>query len=155
MADQIVIFKNGERVITQLQEVYEGEGDEKRGVCLLMTNPYILELVNVPNLPEDAKDRDLQVKFSKWCPFSVEYQFRVPYDTILAIGEPDQGLATAYRNKVGSLESTEEGGVPNADDVLAATAAGYENTPNWQQQQQAVTEALADAAVPPVNPEVV
>lgn len=155
MADQIIVFKNGERVITSLQEVFEGEGEEKRGICLLMTNPYILELVNVSPEDDELKQRDLQVKFSKWCPYSVDFQFRVPYDAILAIGEPDTGLAGAYRAKVGALESTEEGGVPNADDVMAATAAGYENTPNWQQQQQAINDAMADAAVPSVDPEVV
>ena len=152
MAEQIIVFKNGERVITTLQEVYEGEGDDKRGVCLLMTHPYILDLIEVSDKPEEM---NLQVKFSKWCPYSVDYQFRVPYDAVLAIGEPDQGLLTAYRNKVESMVATEDR-VPNADEVLAAAAAGYENTPNWQQQQQAVAQAIADAATPPaVNPEVV
>ena len=152
MAEQIIVFKNGERVITTLQEVYEGEGDDKRGVCLLMTHPYILDLIEVSDKPEEM---NLQVKFSKWCPYSVDYQFRVPYDAVLAIGEPDQGLLTAYRNKVESMVATEDR-VPSADEVLAAAAAGYENTPNWQQQQQAVAQAIADAATPPaVNPEVV
>jgi hypothetical protein len=153
MAEQIIVFKNGERVITTLQEVYEGEGDDKRGVCLLMTHPYILDLIEVSDKPEEM---NLQVKFSKWCPYSVDYQFRVPYDAVLAIGEPDQGLLTAYKSKVESMISTDDGRVPSADEVLAATAAGYENTPNWQQQQQAVAQAMADAATPPaVNPEVV
>jgi len=152
MAEQIIVFKNGERVITTLQEVYEGEGDDKRGVCLLMTHPYILDLIEVSDKPEEM---NLQVKFSKWCPYSVDYQFRVPYDAVLAIGEPDQGLLTAYKSKVESMVATEDR-VPSADEVLAATAAGYENTPNWQQQQQAVAQAMADAATPPaVNPEVV
>lgn len=101
MADQIIVFKNGERVITELQEVFDGEGDDKRGICLLMSHPYILELVEVSN-PENPT-QDLQVKFSKWCPYSVDYQFRVPYDTILAIGEPDQGLNAAYRQKIEQL----------------------------------------------------
>ncbi|AMO43168.1 hypothetical protein R1080702_159 [Cyanophage S-RIM32] len=152
MAEQIIVFKNGERVITQLQEVFEGEGDDKRGICLLMSHPYILELIS----SDDPNSKmDLQVKFSKWCPYSVDFQFRVPYDTVLAIGEPDQGLAQAYRGKVESLVATEDR-VPTADEVLTATAAGYENTPNWQQQQQAVAQAIADAGTPPaVTPEVV
>ena len=50
--------------------------------------------------------KKLQVKFSKWCPYSVDFQFRVPYDTVLAIGEPDTGLAQAYRGKVESITAT-------------------------------------------------
>ena len=82
--EQIIVFKNGERVITTLQEVFEGEGEDKRGVCLMMTHPYILELVEA----DTGTDRDLQVKFSKWCPYSVDFQFRVPYDTCLLYTSP-------------------------------------------------------------------
>lgn len=109
MAEQIIVFKNGERVISSLQEVFEGEGDDKRGICLLMTHPYILELVESSS---GLTDRDLQVKFSKWCPYSVDFQFRVPYDSVLAIGEPDSGLAQAYLAKVNSIQATKEDELP-------------------------------------------
>jgi len=108
MADQIIVFKNGERVITNLQEVFEGEDESRRGVCLLMNNPYILELVGGDD--PTAKGMDLQVKFSKWCPYSVDYEFRIPYDVVLAIGEPDTGLAGAYRSKIESLVVSQEEG---------------------------------------------
>ena len=116
MAEQIIVFKNGERVITELKEVFEGEGDDRRGVCLLMNHPYILELVSA-DAPEGSR-HDLQVKFSKWCPYSVDFEFRVPYDSILAIGEPDQGLAQAYRSK-----------------VQVITATNPEEIPEWQEGQ--------------------
>ena len=124
--EQIIVFKNGERVITTLQEVFEGEGEDRRGVCLMMTHPYILELVEAPG----GGDRDLQVKFSKWCPYSVDFQFRVPYDTVLAIGEPDTGLAQAYRAKVETITASQ----------------GNEDLPQWEEgQPNPNTEAqLAD-----------
>ncbi|ADO99253.1 hypothetical protein Np050604_150 [Cyanophage S-RIM44] len=115
MADQIIVFKNGERVITDLQEVFEGEEESRRGICLQMSNPYILELVS-SNDPSGG-DADLQVKFSKWNPYSIDYKFRVPYDTVLAIGEPDTGLAQAYRNKIASLVATQ----------------GNEDIPQWEE----------------------
>jgi len=43
-SDKIIVFKNGERVICELQEAFEGEGEERRGICLIMRNPYILLL---------------------------------------------------------------------------------------------------------------
>jgi hypothetical protein len=49
MASSIVILKTGEQIICDLKEVYEGEGEEKRGICLLMRHPYSLSLVQVEN----------------------------------------------------------------------------------------------------------
>jgi hypothetical protein len=131
MAEQIIVFKNGERVITELKEVFEGEGDDKRGICLLMSHPYILELISVD---EPGKDRhDLQVKFSKWCPYSVDFEFRVPYDTVLAIGEPDQGLSQAYRAKVQVITAQDNTQIPEWQE-------GQDN-PNIAAQQAAIAEA--------------
>ena len=145
MAEQIIVFKNGERVITQLQEVFEGEGDDKRGICLLMSHPYILELIS----SDDPNSKmDLQVKFSKWCPYSIENSFRIPYDGILTIGQPDPGLTQAYMAKVDASKG--------ADIPESQPASGSDDSPNWQQQQQLVKQAVAEASQPPaVTPEVV
>tara|TARA_Y100000004_G_scaffold69640_1_gene78181 strand:- start:1147 stop:1704 length:558 start_codon:yes stop_codon:yes gene_type:complete len=151
MADQIIVFKSGERVITDLQEVFEGEGEERRGICLVMKNPYILELVAVNDM--DDSTNDLQVKFSKWCPYSVDYQFRIPYDSILAIGEPDTGLAQAYRNKIASLVATQETGVPPAPPQTPAEAveegwAEGATNPNMEAQLTEIRKNTG-GAIPP------
>ena len=150
MAEQIIVFKNGERVITELKEVFEGEGDDRRGVCLLMSHPYILELVSADGT---ADRHDLQVKFSKWCPYSVDYQFRIPYDSILAIGEPDTGLAQAYRNKIASLVATQETGVPPAPPQTPAEAveegwAEGATNPNMEAQLTEIRKNTG-GAIPP------
>ena len=44
MAVSIVTMKTGDRIITELKEIFDGEGDDKKGVCLLMEDPYILNL---------------------------------------------------------------------------------------------------------------
>lgn len=141
----VVVLKTGEKLITILQEVFEGEGETKKGICLLMNYPYELSLVSSPS--ETDPDKDLQVKYSKWCPYSVETSFRIPYDGILTIGTPDPGLTEAYMAKVDATKGA---------DVNAMPASGSEDSPNWQQQQQLVQQAIADASVPPaVTPEVV
>ena len=98
MANSIVILKTGEQIICELKEAFEGEGEERKGICLVMVHPYILELVKVDN-PEDPM-QDLQVKFSRWCPYSIDTQFRIPYDVVTGIGVPDSGLEEAYIRKV-------------------------------------------------------
>ena len=141
----VVVLKTGEKLITILQEAYEGEGEERKGICLVMNFPYELSLSSVPN-PENP-ERDLQVKFSKWCPYAIEQQYRIPYDGVLTIGTPDPGLAQAYRAKIDATQAVTPEAMP---------ASGSDDSPNWQQQQQAVAQAIAEAGKPPaVTPEVV
>ena len=143
----IVVLKTGEKLITILQEAFEGEGEDKKGICLIMNYPYELSLIQTPN--EENPEMDLQVKYSKWCPYSMETSFRIPYDGILTIGTPDPGLSQAYRAKIEYAKGAE---VPTADQP----ASGADDSPNWQQQQQLVQQAIADASKPPaVTPEVV
>lgn len=139
----VVVLKTGEKLITILQEVFEGEGDEKKGICLLMNYPYELSLISSPN--EENPDKDLQVKFSKWCPYATDSSFRVPYDSILTIGAPDPGLTGAYMAKVDASKGA---------DIDPMPPSGAEDSPNWQQQQQLVKQAIADASIPSVTPEV-
>ena len=142
----VVVLKTGEKLITILQEAYEGEGEERKGICLVMNFPYELSLSSVPN-PENP-ERDLQVKFSKWCPYAIEQEYRIPYDGILTVATPDPGLARAYRAKIEATQS--------ATATEPQPASGSDDSPNWQQQQQAVAQAIAEAGQPPaVTPEVV
>jgi hypothetical protein len=98
----IVILKTGEKLITLLQEAFEGDGEDRKGICLVFTHPYTLSLVEVSNT--DNPEQDLQVKFSKWCPYSTDVQYKIPYDGVLAIGQPDPGLSVAYQSKIEQAE---------------------------------------------------
>lgn len=96
----IVILKIGTQIICDLKEVFDGEEENKKGICLLMIHPYELSLINSP---QENISQDLQVKFSKWCPYSVDYQYKIPYDSVMAIGVCDTGLEKVYRNKIEEL----------------------------------------------------
>ncbi len=96
----VVILKTGTQIICDLKEVFDGEGEDKKGICLLMVHPYELSLINVA---DENSQQDLQVKFSKWCPYSTDYQYKIPYDSVLAIGTPDIGLEQAYKTKINHL----------------------------------------------------
>jgi hypothetical protein len=96
----IVIFKNGDQIVCNLKEIFEGEEDSKKGLCLLMVHPYKLSLISLNN----NEEQDLQVKFSKWCPYSTDTYFRIPYDVVAAIGACDPGLESAYLAKVAQVE---------------------------------------------------
>ena len=111
----IVVLKTGEKLITVLQEAFEGEGDNRKGICLVMSHPYELYLIEANN--QENPEQDLQVKFSKWCPYSIDTQYRIPYDVVLAIGQPDPGLAQAYLAKIEQFEQDSENVKQQQEDI--------------------------------------
>ncbi len=110
MKSTIVVLKSGETVITSLQEVYGGEGEDKKGICLMMNYPYRVS-IRMDDSKKKTKNNtqpEVQVEFSKWCPFSVDTNFKIPYDGVLAIGAPEPGLEEAYKKKVEQYQEKEK-----------------------------------------------
>lgn len=99
MKPSVVLLTTGETVVTNLQEVFRGEGEDKKGLCLLLNHPYKLDLI-----ASEEDSTNVQVKFTKWMPFSGEIQFKIPYDTVITIGEPEQSLKEAFERKVKAAE---------------------------------------------------
>ena len=111
MAVSIVTFKTGERVITELKEIFDGEADNKKGVCLLMEDPYILNLDSAqPQYLTEAHGMEYQVRFSKWNPYSPDWQFKVPYDCVMTISQPEPGLENAWQQKLIEKKELENDG---------------------------------------------
>ena len=108
MAVSIVTLKTGDRIITELKEVFDGEGEDKRGVCLLMDEPYILTLEGgTPQYLTEQYNMEYQVKFSKWNPYSTDTMFKIPYDCVMTISTPEPGLQKAYQSKLEQKEEIE------------------------------------------------
>ena len=108
MAVSVVTLKTGERIITELKEIFDGEEDNKKGVCLLMEEPYILTLDgSTPQYLTEQTGMEYQVRFSKWNPYSPDWQFKVPYDCVMTISNPEPGLQDAYEKKVKQKKESE------------------------------------------------
>ena len=101
MAVSIVTLKTGDRIITELKEVFDGEGEDKRGVCLIMQEPYILNLDGgQPQYLTEQYGMEYQVRFSKWNPYSLDTMFKIPYDVVMTISNPEPGLENAWKQKI-------------------------------------------------------
>ena len=108
MAVSVVTLKTGERIITELKEIFDGEEDNKKGVCLLMEEPYILTLDgSTPQYLTEQTGMEYQVRFSKWNPYSPDWQFKIPYDCVMTISNPEPGLQDAYDKKVKQKKESE------------------------------------------------
>ena len=111
MATSIVTLKTGDRIITELKEIFDGEGEDKRGVCLLMEDPYILNLDGgQPQYLTEQYGMEYQVRFSKWNPYSTDTMFKIPYDCVMTISNPEPGLEKAWAEKLAQREENENGG---------------------------------------------
>ena len=104
MTTSIVVLQTGERVITDLQEMRENNDPEGKPLCLVMIRPYIL---SVEKTVGDPSNQEVQVRFSKWLPYSSDTQFKVAFSTLISIAAPDPGLVEAYRGTVEQAEAME------------------------------------------------
>jgi len=130
MSIKITTLKTGTIIISELKEVYDGEGEDRKGICLLVERPYELSLVNAaPQYMVEEAGAELQVKFSKWNPYSSDNQFKLPYDSVMTIGEPEEGLKDAYVAKIAEVKLVEE--VNNEQDgvVSAGVQDGNSSEP--------------------------
>ena len=104
MAIAIAVLQTGERVITELQEVREDNKEEGKPICLMFVRPYILNTESVSN----EANQEVQVRFSKWLPYSSDTQFKIPFASVMAVGTADPGLAQAYNNTVQQAVAAED-----------------------------------------------
>ena len=101
MAVSILTLKTGDRVIAELKEIFDGEDEDKKGICLLMEEPYVLNLEGEqPQYLTEQYGMEYQIRFSKWNPYSSDTHFKIPYDCVMTISNPEPGLENAYVNKI-------------------------------------------------------
>ena len=111
MAVSIVTLKTGDRIITELKEAFDGEGDDKKGICLIMQEPYVLNLDGAtPQYLTEQHGMEYQVRFSKWNPYSPDTMFKIPYDCVMTISTPEEGLQRAYESKLEQKKEIESNG---------------------------------------------
>ena len=101
MAVSILTLKTGDRIITELKEAFDGEGDDKRGVCLIMEDPYVLNLDGAtPQYLTEQSGMEYQVRFSKWNPYSTDNMFKIPYDSVMTISNPETVIEQAWKRQL-------------------------------------------------------
>ena len=120
MSPKIILMKTGERIITGLGEIKDTETD--KGICFLFRCPYILTLVQ-------NEEQKYNVNFTKWIPYSADDQFKVPYDSVIAIGNVEEEIEEIFIERFGdklndndavqpsdSSDTAEDAGVSDSGD---------------------------------------
>ena len=120
MANAIVVLAGtGERVICDLQEVREGDKEDGKPICLIMIRPYTLQLE--PSDPANPGGQEVQVRFNKWLPYSIDTQFKIPFSSLTCVGAVDPGLEEAYLQTVAQAEELEQAAVEASASAAAET----------------------------------
>lgn len=126
MIPKILLMNSGERIIAALGELTDPEG---KPICLVARCPYILAMMPTGDVSPDGNPSQFNVNFTKWIPYSSDDQFKIPYNTVTAIGEVDPGILEVYLEKFGdkindgdtlptsdSGDNAEESGVSDSAD---------------------------------------
>ena len=135
MAIAIVVLQTGERVITDLQEVREENKEDGKPVCLMFVRPYNL---NVESTDQAVVNQEVQVRFSKWLPYSSDTQFKIPFVSVMAVGTADPGLSQAYAQTVeqavaAEQAATQQQAVPAAAETgVVPAGTGFQGKPEEQ-----------------------
>jgi hypothetical protein len=112
MIPKVLLMKSGERLIAGLSELTDQEGN---GVCFIIRSPYIMGMSPAGELSAEGDPTQFQINFTKWFPFSSDIQFKIPYTSVVAIGEPDPNILSVYIEKFGA--SLNDGTDERVDDT--------------------------------------
>jgi hypothetical protein len=119
-----MILNSGERIISGVSEVTDENG---QGICLLLKCPYILDMAPTGDYNTDGNPSQFSINFTKWFAYSKSEEFRIPYTSVVALGEPEDGILDVYMKKFGeklndndtvstsdSSDSSEGSGLPDS-----------------------------------------
>lgn len=101
-------MQNGDQLIAGISELTNENGE---GVGFELTQPYVLNLIPAGPVGENGEPTSFSVNYTRWIPCSSEASFKVPYTSVVAIGEPDQNILETFKQRFGDLDNdTTDGG---------------------------------------------
>jgi len=126
MVPKVLMLQTGERIIAAVGEVTDEEG---KGICLVIRCPYLLSMQPSGEVSPDGTPSQFNVNYTKWFPYSISEDFRIPYNSVIAIGDPEPGILDVFTERFGdklndndavsttdSSDSAEESGLSDSAD---------------------------------------
>jgi len=101
---KVLLLKTGQQIITKLSELRTKEDEP---FCFVFEVPLVLSIT------ADSTESDIKIGFSQWMPFSSSVAFRVPFDHVVTISDPKEGIITKYIEVVKPYYPVDGGAQPN------------------------------------------
>jgi hypothetical protein len=105
MAVKLLLLKSNEEVVADVQELVD---ENEKPVFIVLTNPFIVKLIENPELlveglSSDNKNR-YSVKFYQWMPLSAENRIAIDPSWVVTAVEPLDAVKQSYKEKMDGLE---------------------------------------------------
>ena len=100
MTIKLMLLKSGEDFISDVSEMFFGEGENQRVVGYYLNKPCLVRMRN-PNTIEDdgngtSKKTGFEVSLYPWIPLSADEKIPVPADWLVTMVEPTARLKEMY-----------------------------------------------------------
>lgn len=82
---KIILLKSGQTIITKLSELNNDEGNP---LCFLFEVPFVVFTSD--------KDPETKIGLSKFMSFSKSVHFRIPFNEVVTIGDPQDFILKKY-----------------------------------------------------------
>lgn len=111
MTVKLAHLKSGENVISDIQEMLVGEGENGRVIGYLFNKPQVVllkdfEIVSKNN--EDTLNHSFDINLFPWIPFTKDEQVPVPSDWVVTLVEPLGKLKDMYEKNVLKIGETND-----------------------------------------------
>tara|TARA_A100001201_G_scaffold93223_2_gene81179 strand:+ start:121 stop:432 length:312 start_codon:yes stop_codon:yes gene_type:complete len=102
MSIKIVVFNNGNQVISDVKEVII----EDKCQAYKLTKPQNVSLKEFKHelLTEEQTSDAVEMVLSAWVPLAKEQTFYVAMNSVISIAEPVDELVKIYKEKVGEID---------------------------------------------------
>jgi hypothetical protein len=75
----------------------------------------------------DGNPSQFSINFTKWFAYSKSEEFRIPYTSVVALGEPEDGILDVYMKKFGD-KLNDNNTVPTSDSSDSSEGSGLSNS---------------------------
>lgn len=97
---KIVLTKTGEQIITKIEN-YLDENDNPIGY--LFTNPFLVRLTPTDEVDENGQPVSFSINYTKWMTCSGDNEFRVSYDYVASVANPEKQIYENYIARFGDI----------------------------------------------------
>ena len=99
MQVKIVVLRTGEKIICGISELIDNEN--QKGICFVIKHPHVLSMIPTDEVDSQGNPCNYTVNFSKWIPYSSDVVFKIPYESVTAIGEVEENILNTFLAKYG------------------------------------------------------
>jgi hypothetical protein len=107
MTVKLLLLKSNEEVVADVQELVD---ENDKPMFIVLTNPFIVKLVENPELLVEGQSSDnknrYSVKFYQWMPLSAENRIAVDPTWVVTAVEPLDAVKESYLEKMNGLRES-------------------------------------------------